>query len=372
MGQAVGSEPDRAYGPLPDRSSGPLLDRAYGALLGLAVGDALGMPTQGLTRSTIAGRWGVLPGFVAAPDDNPVSRGLPAGRVTDDTDQAVILGGLLVAGRGRVDPYALADALLDWEQGMAAAGSLDLLGPSTRRALVALRAGEPLTEVGRHGDTNGAAMRIAPVGIATPAEPLLTLVDSVENASRLTHHTRVAIAGAAAIAAAVSAGVAGASVAAALELAVAAARLGAERGHQVAGAHVADRTTWAIDLVRSAPSADAVLDVVDRLVGTSLATQESVPAALAMVAAFPDDPWTTCRYAASVGGDCDTIAAMAGAVAGAIHGARAMPANAADIVRTTNPGLRLDDLATGLLSLRATRHSSPADEATRSADSADP
>lgn len=327
-------------------------DRAYGSLLGLAIGDALGMPTQSLSRQAIAARWGVLSGFEPAPDDNPISRGLPAGRVTDDTDQAVILGRLLVRGRGRLDPYAFAEALLDWEQRMSAAGSLDLLGPSTRRALSELRAGVPIEETGRHGDTNGAAMRIAPVAIATRPEPLTALVDAVEDACRVTHNTGLAIAGAAAIAAAVSAGVAGGSADAALDLAVAAALLGERCGHPAAGARVADRTAWAIGLASSAGSADEVLDVVDRLVGTSLATQESVPAALALVAAFPDDPWAICRHAASVGGDCDTIAAMAGAVVGAVHGASAFPADAVDAVRAANPDLDLDELAHDLLTLR--------------------
>ena len=47
------------------------------------------------------------------------------------------------------------------------------------------------------------------------------------------------------------------------------------------------------------------------LVGTSLATQESVPAAFAVLSAVPGDPWQACLLAASLGGDCDTIAAMA-------------------------------------------------------------
>lgn len=334
------------------KSAASELDRAYGALLGLAIGDALGMPTQDLPRSTIAQRWRVLDGFVAAPDDNPISRGLPAGRVTDDTDQAVILGRLLVAGRGVLDPYAFADALLEWQQRMSDAGSLDLLGPSTLRALTALQAGTPIEETGRYGDTNGAAMRVAPVGIVAAPEPLDTLVDAVEDTCRLTHHTGLAVSGAAAIAAAVSAGVAGASTGAALQAAVAAARLGARRGHHAAGAQVADRTAWALQLAREAGDADTVLDVVDRLVGTSLATQESVPAALALVAAFPDDPWGACRHAASVGGDCDTIAAMAGAVAGAVHGASAFPPAAVDAVRAANPDLHLEELARDLLALR--------------------
>ena len=117
------------------------------------------------------------------------------------------------------------------------------------------------------------------------------------------------------MAAAVSAGVSGAGIAQATALAVQAARLAAGRGHWVAGADVAARIDWATRLVAGRDETEAA-DLIYTLVGTSLATQESVPAAFAVLAAVPDDPWQACRLAASLGGDCDTIAAMAGAVAG--------------------------------------------------------
>jgi ADP-ribosylglycohydrolase len=186
------------------------LDRAYGALLGLAIGDALGMPTQYTPRSLILERFGVLGGFAPGPRDNPISRDMPAGRVTDDTDQAVILGEMLVAGRGYVDPNAFARALLAWERRMIASGSQDLLGPSTRKALALVAEGASTETAGRSGSTNGAAMRVAPVGIAFAAKPLDALVDAVFQSAHVTHNTTVAIAGASAVAAAVSAGVAGA------------------------------------------------------------------------------------------------------------------------------------------------------------------
>src|SRR6516225_3693489 len=100
--------------------------RARGALYGLAIGDALGMPTQMLSRPQIAARWGgQLPGFEPAPPGHPIAAGLPAGAVTDDTEQAVLLGRLLVKGHGTVDPRELAEALASWERDIAARGSLD-------------------------------------------------------------------------------------------------------------------------------------------------------------------------------------------------------------------------------------------------------
>ncbi len=330
-----------------------MLTRARGALYGLAIGDALGMPTQMLSRDEIIRRWGpLLPGFEPAPPGHPIAAGMPAGAVTDDTEQAVLLARLLVKDRGRIDPHDLAAALTEWERAMAARGSLDLLGPSTKRAVAAILAGVPPEEAGAAGTTNGAAMRIAPVGIATGVN-LSTLVDRTVMASNVTHNTGIALAGAAAVAAAVSAGVSGATVAQATALGIQAARLAAGRGHWVAGADVAARIEWAAGLVagRAQDGGEAeAAGLIYTLVGTSLATQESVPAAFAVLAAVPADPWRACRLAASLGGDCDTIAAMTGAIAGACHGAGSFPPEA--IAAIDAQGLGLAALAGDLLALR--------------------
>jgi ADP-ribosylglycohydrolase len=324
--------------------------RARGALYGLAIGDALGMPTQLLSRREITERWGgLLPGFEPAPPGHPIAAGMPAGAVTDDTEQAVLLGRLLVRGGGEVDPNELAAALVSWEHDMAERGSLDLLGPSTKRAVAAVMAGTPPEQAGATGDTNGAAMRIAPVGIAVAPNP--TLVDHVVAASRVTHNTGLALAGAAAVAFAVSAGVSGAGIAGATALAVDAARIAADRGRWVAGADVAARIEWATGLVAGRTQAQAA-ELIYTLVGTSLATQESVPAAFAVLAAVPDDPWHACLLAASLGGDCDTIAAMAGAIAGACHGVTAFPPEAIAVIDAQ--GLDLAALADDLYALRIT------------------
>jgi ADP-ribosylglycohydrolase len=301
----------------------------------------------------------MLAGFEPAPYDHPLCPGRPAGAVTDDTEQAILLGRQVVAGRGTTDAGRLAAALVAWEADMAARGSRDLLGPSTRRALAAVRAGTPPGEAGASGDTNGAAMRIAPVGIAVSVagadgrigaeESLGTLVDRVIEASRVTHNTGLALSGAAAVAAAVSAGLAGATVPEATETAIAAARLAAKHGHWVAGADVAARIQWATALVAARP-VPAAAELIYLLVGTSLATQESVPAAFAVLSAVPDDPWLACRLAASLGGDCDTIAAMAGAVSGACHGLAAFPADAVGVIHAH--GLGLSSLADRLLKIR--------------------
>jgi ADP-ribosylglycohydrolase len=141
----------------------------------------------------------------------------------------------------------------------------------------------------------------------------------------------------------------GGSVASATDAAVDAARIGAERGHWVAGADLATRIRWATGLVAGRSPQEAA-EVIYSLVGTSLATQESVPAAFAVLSAVPGDPWQACLLAASLGGDCDTIAAMAGAIGGAVHGLAAFPPHAVEVIDAQ--GFALADLADSLLAVR--------------------
>src|SRR5829696_6697941 len=291
-----------------------VLDRAQGALYGLAIGDALGMPTQLMSHEEVAACFGVLDGFRQPPADHVIAAGLPVGSITDDTEQALLVADALLAGGGHIDSEDLARRLLTWAERARERGSLDLLGPSSSAAVAALVAGGPLDEVGRFGATNGAAMRIAPVGLIISTDDLDALVDLVVEASQVTHHNGIAIAGAAAVAAA------------------------------------ARRIAWAVGLVDATDHDRSIRDVVE-LIGTSLATQESVPAAFAVLALHLRDPWQACLTAASLGGDSDTIAAMTGAIAGACHGMDAWPLHAVQTVRETNE-LDLEIIAEKLLALR--------------------
>jgi ADP-ribosylglycohydrolase len=326
-------------------------ERGLGALYGLAIGDALGMPTQLMSREEVRAKFGILDDFREAPSDHMIAAGRPAGSITNDTEQALLLADTLLAGGGHVDREDFARRLLAWAERARERGSLDLLGPSTSAAVTTLVADGPLDVFGRSAATNGAAMRITPVGLVAAPDDLAALVDLVVEASRVTHNTNVAIAGAAGIAAAVSGGIAGASVAEATTLAIRAAELGQQRGEWVAGASVARRIAWAIGLIDTDDHDRSVGDVVE-LVGTSIATQESVPAAFAILALHPDDPWHACLTAASLGGDSDTIAAMTGAIAGACHGMHRWPEDAVRTVREIN-NLDLETFADKLLALRS-------------------
>ena len=334
----------------------PALDRARGALWGLALGDALGMPTQSMSPTVIGEDYGQITGLVGAGPRQRIAVGMPAGSVTDDTEQALLLGRLLVDGEGAVDEQEFSRRLLGWQQQMRDRGSLDLLGPSTNAALQRLQRGVPPEQAGRNGTTNGAAMRITPVGIATrlgslPGSRVADVVSAVMAASRLTHNTSLGLGAAAAVAAAVSAGIDGATPSDSIAVAVVAATEAERRAPWVAGGSIAARLRWAVDYLTGL-SADEQETALSEVIGTSVASQESVVGALAVVAVNnTEPPWRILCRLAGAGGDTDTMAAIAGAVLGAGHGLGVWPVDERRTVSSVND-LSLDGLADSLLALR--------------------
>jgi ADP-ribosylglycohydrolase len=323
-----------------------LIDRAKGALIGVAVGDALGMPSQTLSRAEIFAAYGRITSFLPPYPDHPVSHGLSAGNVTDDTEQTLLLAEQLIRGGGLVDASAWAQSLLKWEADVKRRGSRDLLGPSSKAALDALMAGVPTKETGRKGTTNGAAMRIVPVGIATPPN-LDDILTRVHAACQVTHATGEAIAGAAAVAMVVSQGIAGMSFEASLPIALQAARAGNGLGAAVGEQDMAGRIALALDIAANAGEPELACQI-----GTSVASSASVAAAFGVVRLARGDPWAAALISANIGDDTDTIGAIACGMAGACVGFHAFPKDAVEQVIQAN-ALDLDPIVAGLLALRS-------------------
>jgi ADP-ribosylglycohydrolase len=309
------------------------------------------MPTQSLTREDIVKQFDdIVATFYDAQPDHPFASGLAAGTITDDTEQTLMLADELLSSSSPFNPRHWAERLLAWEDDVRRRGLLDLLGPSTKQALLNAGKGMALSETGRGGTTNGAAMRITPVGIVTSSRDLALLVDRVVEVSALTHNTVVALSAAGAVAGFVSAGIDGGSLDQALDTALAAAKF-VENARDSDSNRVSDRIEQAIHLGRRHVGV-TLIAAVQRDIGTSLASEESVPAAFAMLAAANGNGWYACRVAASLGGDTDTIAAITGAMSGALWGLAAFPSWAIEKVEKTNH-LDLDRVARALIERRA-------------------
>ena len=358
----------------------PRFSRVYGALAGLALGDALGMPTQAMSPEQIRAVYGRITGLVDGDASQPYAPGMPAGSVTDDTEQALLVASLLVRGRGSssgrvaLDAGEFAHALLAWEDSMIERGSLDLLGPSTKAALERVRAGEDPLSVGGAGTTNGAAMRVTPIGIAISTEDPQAFADAVWSSCQVTHATRQGFQSAALVAAAVSMGIdtprsAASDMTALLWKAVSYVDSLPERGAWTPDPDVVAATRRAMQLV--ANPASSSLECLVEQVGTSVASAQAIPMAFALLARDPSPQ--ALLDAANLGGDTDTIGAIAGAILGAAAGVGVFDGRALAQVELASH-LDLPSVALELLELRAAHEpaaSAPTSPETEGASEAD-
>ena len=329
----------------------PRFSRAYGALAGLALGDALGMPTQAMSPQQIQTVYGHVTGLVDGDKSQPYAPGMAAGSVTDDTEQALLIASLLLKGHGsglNLDAGEFSHALLAWEDSMIERGSLDLLGPSTKAALERVRAGENPLRVGGEGTTNGAAMRVTPIGIAASTSDRQLFADAVWSSCQVTHATCQGFQSAALVAAAVSLGIdAGAAdVTDLLWKAVAFVRSLPERGAWSPEPDVVAATHRALKLAAQPASS---LEWLAGQIGTAVASAQAIPMAFALLARDPSP--RALLQAANLGGDTDTIGAIAGAILGASLGVEVFDAYGLAQVEQVSQ-LDLPSVATDLLALR--------------------
>jgi ADP-ribosylglycohydrolase len=273
--------------------------------------------------------------------------------VTDDTEQAAAIAEVIIQD-GAVRVEGIGRALVNWYERIGGDNS-PYVGPSSRRAIQAIMRGDDLYEVGRFGDTNGAAMRISPVGLINPGNLEQAIKDAVTSCIP-SHNTDVAISGAAAIAGAIAIALApGTSIEDVVNAGVKAADEGRHFGNTWLGASIPRRIRLAIDLVSTdKPEFERLQDVYD-LVGTSLAMSESVPAAFGIFVMAEGDPTQAAILAAALSGDADTVAAMACAMAGAWKGINAFNPDHLDILEKANPWLDFKGLITGLYQVAVQR-----------------
>jgi ADP-ribosylglycohydrolase len=323
-----------------------LIEKIRGGFYGQALGDAWAMPAFLNPQQTWEYYGGYIETFLDGPKAHPVHHNLKAGQVTDDTEQAAAIAEVIIK-EGEVSATGVGQALVNWYQRIGGDES-PYVGPSSRRAIQAIMRGDDLQTVGRFGDTNGAAMRVSPVGLINPGNLEQAIKDAVTSCLP-SHNTDVAISGAAAIAGAIAiALLPNSTLEDVVNAGIQAAEEGRRFGNTWLGASIPRRIRWAIDLVSTdKPERERLQDVYD-LVGTSLAMSESVPAAFGIFVMAEGDPTRAAILAAALSGDADTVAAMACAMAGAWKGIDAFNPDHLDILEKANPWLDFNGLITGL------------------------
>lgn len=180
-------------------------DLARGSLLAMAVGDALGAPLEGLSAPQIRSHYDQVVDYVdgvRAWKKKPYRWRLP-GLYSDDTQQALVLAECLMADGG-IDPGRLARIYLAMASPRGTyLGAHRGIGRSFRQVLLDFEGGASHRDTGSATAGIGAAMRIAPVGLARGVEDDAFL-PTIMNASLMTHRDIRSLAAAVAVACAVA------------------------------------------------------------------------------------------------------------------------------------------------------------------------
>ena len=339
-----------------------LVHKIHSGLLVAGIGDALGAPTEQYTMSEIRDTFGdgLLDCFVAPPPDTFAgANGGKMAEITDDASQMYYLTRKLIERGLAFSNADWIDCLVNWRETSPKAG---FMGPSTEALINALKDGRDPTRFGiigtsdrkmtNVGATNGAAMRAAPIGMCHPGD-LATTCEKTLLTCLPSHDASVAIEAACAIACGTSGAMtAGASVVDVIE----ACRDGAARGRGLAATHArleagprfAARMDMALAIAATAENDWQLLERLEAEVGNSVLAAESVPCAIGIFAYAKGDPWLIVRLAASIGNDSDSIAAMAGAMSGALKGHEEVPAKIVRQFRKANPDFDLAAMAEAL------------------------
>lgn len=313
-------------------------DRIYGSLVLGGIGDALGAPTELWSIEEVFSNYGGLATRFETPKPDTFAGafGGKRGEVTDDASQMYYLARAILKADGRLDQDAWVACLLDWA---ATSPKATLLGPTTSAIVNALREGKSLDTIGvvgtskrklpSLGNTNGAAMRVAPTGLVHPGD-IASACDLALVTCLPSHDTDVAIASACSVAAGAAAAAGGAGleevIRACREGGVIGTRLAEEHGRVPPGPRYTTRLDMALQIAAQAGGDDRrFLTDLEAAIGTGVLACESVPASIAILAYAKGDPLRTVALGASAGGDTDTLAAMAGAIVGAMVGKAGLP-----------------------------------------------
>jgi poly(ADP-ribose) glycohydrolase ARH3 len=291
----------------------PTLAQFQGCILGLAVGDALGAPFEGLDAITILQSFGPARKIVQAP---PVEKL----HYTDDTQMTIGLIESLLAHQTVNEDHLVSRFLANYDPRRG-------YGQGTR-TLIAAIADKPdqwrqtrdtlFPDGGSWG--NGGAMRVAPLGLLFSHDHDLLWRQAGLSAAATHAHPR-AIQGAQLI-----------------SLATALVAADPSISHKSLFAALSlrasdDEYRWLLSTA-SHFNSESPLNIL----GNSLEAHRSTVTAIACASLYPDHYLDAIARAIGLGNDTDTLAAMAGAIAGARLGIQAIPAHLLDLLEDQGKG----------------------------------
>lgn len=275
-----------------------LFDRFIGCFLGQAIGDSIGSPLEGLPPDMVFTSWGSADDILNSPE-------LQLLRYTDDTQMMLGVAEALLANGRIVEQTLVRRFAINFEMQRR-------YGIGTIRILEAFRLGSDwrflaasLFPGGSYG--NGAAMRVAPVGLFFHDD-----LDRVWEEARLsawpTHQHPLGIEGAQLLAVAVA-------------LLVREPTFTHDRFYETLRSRATlDEYRWLLDSAARLSPDDTV-----SILGNGIEAHRSVVTSIACFALSPDNYEEAVGRAITLGGDTDTLGAMTGALSGTHLGIGRIP-----------------------------------------------
>lgn len=285
-----------------------LQDRARGSFIGLAVGDALGNPTEGKTPIQILKQWGRVTDFLSDEQGG-----------SDDTEFALFNAKLLLQKKKELTSLDVAEAwrtdIINFSNTYKGAGFSEML--AIQNLLKGLQ--PPQTGQHLHSWSDGLAMRVAPFGIASVGD--IKFAAHLSQIDGIVSHAGEGIYSGRAVAAAISMAMTGASVDAIIQSAL----------------DVIPQDSWTASSITRGTniggSATDVWNALDPLYKNLVCSYyfwtdiapEAVGLAFGLIAAARGKFEEAVLGGVNIGRDTDTIAAITGAVCGALHGIQTVP-----------------------------------------------
>ena len=293
-----------------------MLNQILGTLYGMAIGDAMGMPSELWSRKKVKDFFGQIKKFLDGPSENEVAYQYIKGQFTDDTAQALIILDSLIEQDFQFIPKDFVQKLLTWAE-KEDAFEKNILGPSSKAALLGIQAGKDIEAITNQAQTNGSAMRIAPIGCLFHPTQKSELIKFVSQISKVTHSSDVTLAGACMVAAAVCAAMVYDDFNDILNFVYSVEAPARSLGFETINPSLVARTTLGVEIAQKYQGDDEkFLETIYQVIGAGVLMSESVPAALS-IAYYAKDVEHCSLLCANLGGDTDTIGAMACAVRGA-------------------------------------------------------
>lgn len=359
-----------------------IFDKAVGVFHGAALGDAIGGSTEGYTPEKIKERWnGWVRGIVGpfyddwqnAKPHSSLHKG--DGHITDDTIMTHVLAEVYCEVGRHLTAFDMAEYVVPKiVSSVMWIPELEKRAAPLQRLFLAERYLALKLEWGHHDPRDagagniancGAAMYMSPVGIVNAGDPFAAYTEAVDiaGAHQLSYGREAAGLMAAAIA---SAATPGATLDQVFQDVLSVAKDGSKPAIESVLDTASKFTSWeeAIDSGALRAAIREYDTVGDEYRNPGLAarrpsrlhTIEEFPIALGMLQITGGDPLESILGGVNYGRDSDSIASMAGAIAGALHGSAGVPS---DLVSQVSEASKWDlttparDLAASAQKIRA-------------------